>query len=99
MSKASRVTRSRFEFEEEGRTAYLEFETDDRGWLTLLHTEVPPQLRGRGIAGTLVRTAFEYARDNRLRVDVICPLAADYLRRHPEIKESLNSKPSSEPQE
>jgi uncharacterized protein len=99
MSKASRVTRSRFEFEEEGRTAYLEFETDDRGWLTLLHTEVPPQLRGRGIAGTLVRTAFEYARDNRLRVDVICPLAADYLRRHPEIKASLNSKPSSKPQE
>jgi predicted GNAT family acetyltransferase len=99
MSQPTRVTKSRFEFEEEGRIAYLEFETDDRGWLTLLHTEVPPELRGRGIAGTLVRTAFEYARDNRLRVDVICPLAADYLRRHPELKGPLDSRPSSKPQE
>ena len=27
-----------------------------------LHTEVPEALRGRGIAGTLAKTGFEYAR-------------------------------------
>lgn len=86
MPNRSQVTRSRFEYEEEGKVAFLEFETDDLGWITLLQTEVPRELRGRGIAGILVRTAFEYARDRHLRIDVLCPLAADYLKRHPELK-------------
>jgi hypothetical protein len=97
MSTPGKVTRSRFEYEEGGQLAYLDFETEDRGWITLLHTEVPPALRGRGIAGMLVRTDFEYARDNHLRVDVICPLAADYLKRHPELKQLPASE--SAPQE
>lgn len=86
MTTPSKVTRRRFEYEEAGHLAYLEFETDDHGWITLLHTEVPAAIRGQGIAGILVRTAFEYARDNKLRVDVVCPLAADFLSRHPELK-------------
>jgi hypothetical protein len=88
MTTPTKVTRSRFEYEESGHVAYLEFETDARGWITLLHTEVPSAIRGQGIAGTLVRTALEYARDNKLRLDVICPLAADFLHRHPELKPS-----------
>jgi predicted GNAT family acetyltransferase len=87
MSKdASEVSRNRFEFEDEGETAYLEFEVDGHGWLTLWHTEVPTKLRGRGIAGVLAQTAFEYARDNNLKVDVICPVAQDFLEKHPEFK-------------
>jgi predicted GNAT family acetyltransferase len=87
MSKeASEVSRSRFEFEDEGETAYLEFDLDGQGWITLWHTEVPPRLRGRGIAGVLAQTAFEYARDNNLKVDVICPLAKAYAEKHPEFK-------------
>jgi predicted GNAT family acetyltransferase len=86
MPKASRVIRSRFEYEEDGKVAFLEFETDDLGWITFLHTEVPDALRGRGIAGELLRSAFEYARERNLRVDVVCPLAADYLKRHPEMR-------------
>jgi uncharacterized protein len=76
--------RSRFEFEEGGEIAYLEFEVDSGGWITLLHTEVPGALRGRGVAGMLARTALEYARDNNLKVDLICPTVADYVSKHPE---------------
>ena len=57
-----------------------------RGWITLLHTEVPEALRGRGIAGTLAKTGLEYARDNNLKVDVVCPLVANYLSKHPEFQ-------------
>jgi uncharacterized protein len=78
--------RSRFEFEENGEIAYLEFEIDSGGWITLWHTEVPEALRGRGIAGTLAKTALEYARDNSLKVDVVCPVVADYIHKHPEYK-------------
>jgi uncharacterized protein len=86
MSTPQNVSRKRFEYDEEGETAYLEFEVDGHGWMTLWHTEVPPGLRGRGIAETLAKTAFEYARDNNLKVDVICPAANHYLQKHPEFK-------------
>ena len=75
---------SRFELEEEGETAYLEFELDKSGWITLWHTEVPAALRGRGLAGVLAKTALEYARDNKLKVDVICPSVTGYLAKNPE---------------
>jgi uncharacterized protein len=80
-------TMSRFELEEEGETAYLEFELDKAGWITLWHTEVPQPLRGRGLAGVLAKTALEYARENKLKVDVICPLVANYLSKNPEFQE------------
>jgi uncharacterized protein len=86
-NSSSKVTRSRFEFDEDGQTAYLEFDTDDRGWITLLHTEVPSALRGRGIAAMLARTALEYARDNNLKIDVICPIVADFIVKNPEFQQ------------
>ena len=86
MSNQRSGVRSRFELEDEGETAYLEFELDSAGWITLWHTEVPEALRGRGLAGTLAKTAFEYARDNNLKVDVVCPMAANFLSKHPEFQ-------------
>jgi hypothetical protein len=79
-------TMSRFELEEEGETAYLEFELDKAGWITLWHTEVPQALRWRGLASVLAKTALEYARDNHLKVDVICPSVAGYLAKNPEFQ-------------
>jgi hypothetical protein len=77
---------SKFEIDEDGETAYLEFEIDGAGWMTIWHTEVPPALRGRGLASELARGAFDYARNNKLRVDVVCPSALHYLSEHPELK-------------
>lgn len=77
---------SRFELEENGETAYLEFALDQEGWITLWHTAVPTRLRGQGIAGTLARAALEYARDHQLKVDVMCPLVAKYLSKNPEFQ-------------
>lgn len=88
----SQVTKSRIEIEQDGYIGYLEFETDDTGWLTLWHTEVPPELRGRGIATQLVQTAFEFAKDKNLRVDVICPVAVAYVTNHPEYQALVGKK-------
>jgi uncharacterized protein len=82
----SRDSMSRFELEENGETAYLEFQLDKEGWITLWHTQVPEALRGRGIAGVLAKTALEYARDHRLKVDVICPMVASYVAKNPEFQ-------------
>jgi len=86
MNNPIQVTRSRFEIVQDGQTSYLEFETDGHGWLTLWHTEVPEELRGRGLAQELVTTAFQYAKDNNLKVDVVCPVAHHIVQSHPEFQ-------------
>lgn len=94
-NETNKVTRSRFEIEEGGEVAYLEFDTDSQGWMTIWHTEVPDALRGKGLATELAQTAFEYAKQNHLRVDVICPVAAGFLSRHPEYNTSVGKKPNA----
>jgi len=96
-SGPARVVRSRFEIEENGRVAYLQFDTDDHRWMTIWHTEVPPELRGHGVALELVKTAFEYARDNQLRVDVIFPLAASLAAKYPEYQALIGKKNKQKP--
>ena len=86
MKGPTKVVRSRFEIVEDGHVGYLEFETDGHGWMTIWQTEVAPALRGKGIVLELVRTAFEYARESGLRVDVICPLALHVVEGHPEFQ-------------
>jgi predicted GNAT family acetyltransferase len=64
--------------------ARLVYRYDPAGRLVLVHTEVPPALSGRGIAGQLAKTALEFARDGHLRVVPECPFVKAYLARHPE---------------
>lgn len=77
------VTSGRFEIERDGQVAYLDY-TLTGDVLGLLHSEVPEGLRGQGIASSLAHTALEWARENRKRVDVICPSVAGYIAHHPE---------------
>jgi len=77
------VTNGRFELERDGRVAYLAYNLAGKV-LQLIHTEVPESLRGKGMASTLAQSALEWAREHEVKVDVICPSVAAYLRRHPE---------------
>jgi len=77
------VTNGRFELERDGQVAYLEYNLTGK-LLQLIHTEVPEALRGKGVASTLAESAFQWAREHGVKVDVICPYVAAYLKRHPE---------------
>jgi uncharacterized protein len=77
------LTTGRFEIERDGEVAYLEY-TMTGNVLGLIHTEVPEKLRGLGLASSLAETALQYARENELKVDVICPSVLDYIAKHPE---------------
>jgi uncharacterized protein len=79
-------TKGQFEIEREGQTSFLAYEIDGENWISLLHTSVPPGLRGRGIANELARMALEYAREHQLRVDVVCPIVFHYTTKHPEYR-------------
>ena len=81
-----KATTQRIEIERDGEVAFLGYETYPGGWISLLHTWVPPVLRGRGIANELAQKALELAKDNGLKVEVICPVVFHFLTKHPEYK-------------
>jgi predicted GNAT family acetyltransferase len=78
----------RFEAEVEGKLSVADYVRRD-GEMVLTHTFVPPELRGRGIAENLVRTALEHARSEKLRVVPACSYVDVFIQRHAEFKELL----------
>jgi predicted GNAT family acetyltransferase len=80
----------RFEVSIAGKHAFLDYLLK-RPMLTLVHTEVPAELREQGIAGKLVHAALEFARREGLRVKPDCPFAADYIRKHPEYADLITA--------
>jgi predicted GNAT family acetyltransferase len=86
LSTGSRVVdnraSNRFEVTVDGNTAFLLYERAP-GAMTLIHTEVPPALRGRHLGERLVEAALESARTAGLRIIAVCPFARAYMRRHP----------------
>jgi predicted GNAT family acetyltransferase len=73
----------RFELVIGGEVAFLNYERRPHS-LVLVHTEVPPAYRGRGMGGALVKAGLEAARREGLRIGAVCPFVKAYLRKHPE---------------
>jgi len=73
----------RFELDVDGQVAYSEYRRAD-GVLTVMHTEVPKALEGRGIGSTLARGLLDIARAQGLKVKPLCPFVRAYMDRHPE---------------
>jgi uncharacterized protein len=59
------------------------------GLMYIVHTEVPPQAEGRGIAAALVRVALAHARAMGWRVRPSCSYVRSYMRRHAETQDLL----------
>lgn len=80
------VELNRFELDVEGGTAVAYYSITP-GVLTITHTEVPPELRHRGVGSELVRGALEWARARGLKVIPQCPFVSAFMERHPEFAE------------
>lgn len=50
----------------------------------LLHAEVDPSLRGRGLGGVLVQGVLDDLRRRGLQAVPVCPFVVEHLRRHPQ---------------
>ncbi len=72
-----------FVIEIDGQKAYVEYSIHDDS-LDVLHTIVPKSLEGQGIAGTLVKEAYDYAIKEDLRPLATCSYAKVWLMRHPD---------------
>ena len=67
----------------EGQLSLLQYRLRD-GVMKIVHTEVPADLAGHGIASDLMHAALEAARANGWRVITACSYAKAFLERHPE---------------
>lgn len=81
MAIINNIQANQFESVIDGHTAFLEYKNDGHT-LQLIHTNVPPELSGRGIGGELVRHAIAYAAENDLKVIAICSYALAWIEKH-----------------
>ncbi len=82
------TARNRYELEVDGHTAIVLY-TLAPGVMTLVHTEVPAELGGKGVGSTLVRGALEDVRRQGLKVVVRCSFIRAYMTKHPEFNDLL----------
>jgi predicted GNAT family acetyltransferase len=75
--------RHRFELDVDGHTAFSAYRRDG-SLITIMHTEVPKELGGRGIGTKLAQGLLEIARAQGLKVKPLCPFVAAYMDKHPE---------------
>jgi hypothetical protein len=79
---------SRFEIVIGGATAKLEYTLDGERMI-IHHTFVPTELRGQNIAGKLAAAAFDYSRNEGLKVVPQCSYIEVYAKRHPEVADLM----------
>lgn len=70
-----------FAIDLDGCRAFLDYRFDG-GTLVLVHTEVPPELGGRGLGGRIVQAALIYAEEQELTIIPQCPFVASYIEKH-----------------
>jgi uncharacterized protein len=57
--------------------------------MTIVHTEVPTAVAGRGIAAELMQSALAAARANGWKIVPACSYAAAYMKKHTEYADLL----------
>lgn len=81
-------TDKRFEIHIDERVAFDDFDYfishKGENGIAYLHTEVPPELGGRGIASYLIKYILDYAQEQHLKVKPVCPFVKAYIDKHPE---------------
>jgi predicted GNAT family acetyltransferase len=80
----------RFELDVDGHIAATYYKMADRV-ITFIHTEVPPELGGKGIGSRLIKGALDQVRADGLKVIAECKFVKAYIEKHPEYADLLKS--------
>ena len=80
----------RYELAVDGHLAATYYKIAD-GVITFIHTEVPPELGGKGVGSRLILGALDQARAAGLKVIAQCPFVRAYIEKHPEYADLLQT--------
>ncbi|MDQ6762513.1 MAG: N-acetyltransferase, partial [Bacteroidota bacterium] len=69
----------RFEIHEGDSVAFLVYKYHKKD-IAFMHTEVPENMEGRGVASALTKYAFEFAKSKNKLVMIYCPFVGAYLK-------------------
>ena len=72
-----------FELFIDGHRSFIDYQIKGQK-IYLVHTEVPKELQGRGVAEALVEKAFVYIEINNLVLVPLCSYVQAFLKKHPE---------------
>ena len=78
----------RYELAVEGHVAAAYYHRSN-GVVTFDHTEVPPELGGKGIGSKLVKGALDQVRAEGLKVVAECPFVKGWIEKHPDYRDLL----------
>ena len=71
----------RYELMVDGHLAATYYRTSE-GIITFIHTEVPPELGGKGIGSRLIRGALDQVRSEGLKVIAECPFVKAFIEKN-----------------
>lgn len=83
------ITLRRYELLVNGQIAFADYQHKEKGVLTILYVEAPPELRGTGAAGRLMQQVMQDAKTKNLKVRPICSYAAAWIQRSPDHRAML----------
>lgn len=72
-----------FELTVDGHQAFIDYKQKGNK-VYLIHTEVPAELKGKGVAEAIVEKTFQYLEERDLKLVPLCTYVGIYLKRHPE---------------
>ncbi len=78
----------RFELEENGETAFANYQRNGLH-VVIPHVEAPPALRGTGTASRLMQGIVERARAEGFKITPTCSYAFTWFRRHKDAADVL----------
>ena len=82
--------RNRFELDVEGTIAFVTYRKSP-GAITLVHTDVPPELGGRGIGSKLGRATLDAVRAQGRKLSVECDFIRSFMKKYPEYDDLLTA--------
>lgn len=84
------TARSRYELTVDGDVAFIDH-VGEGDAVAFMHTKVPESMGGKGVGSRLVKGALEDARSRGLKVVPRCPFVREYVARHPEYQDVIQS--------
>ena len=83
--------KKRFEMHINGHKAFINFK-ELKDHIALIHTEVDPELSGKGAASALVEKTLKFIEESNRLVLPFCPFVLSYVKNNPEWKRLVSKR-------